>query len=99
MARKASRYKKTSRITRNGITYLGLRVSRPYEDRGDDIFYEVRAGDTLSLIAHRYFGEASLWWVVADFNDILDPFEDLVQGDVLRLPSQSRLWMEVLVDV
>lgn len=91
-----SRYRNTTRLTEGLNTYLGLRQSTFYVLRGSDVFYDVEPNDNLQKISYRFFGSAELWWVVADFNDIFDPFDALVPGSTLRLPSPSRLWMEVL---
>jgi nucleoid-associated protein YgaU len=90
------RYKNSTIITRNGVQYLGLRTPVDTTPQGDDRFYDVQPEDTLQKIAHSQYGDATLWWLVADYNTILDPFEELSPGDVLRLPSQSRLFLEIL---
>ena len=38
-------------------------------------FYIVESGDTWSSIAQKLYGERRLWWVIALFNDIEDPFQ------------------------
>jgi nucleoid-associated protein YgaU len=91
-----SRYRDTGKLTVGQSTYYSLRQSTAYPLRNSDVFYDVQPYDTLHKIAYLFFRNAELWWVVADFNDKIDPFEELVPGDVLRLPSSSRLWMEVL---
>ena len=37
--------------------------------------YEVKAGDTWTLISHNLFGTIRLWWLLCKFNNITDPFE------------------------
>lgn len=46
---------------------------------------ELRPGDTLRLVAHREYGEARLWRLIADENDLGDPL-GVAPGTVLRLP-------------
>ncbi len=41
--------------------------------RVDDGSYEVRWGDTLSGIADRYYGDAFLYWDLAELNGLADP--------------------------
>ena len=38
------------------------------------------------LIASKFYGDQSYWWAVMVFNDIIDPFENLVEGVILYLP-------------
>lgn len=66
------------------------------EVRGNDILHVVKDEDRLDLLAHEYFGDSRLWWVIAEFNNILWMF-DLTVGTTLRIPSFERLNMEVLV--
>lgn len=49
--------------------------------------YTVKAGDTLSGIAARELGNASLWTTIASANNIRDP-NAIQVGQVLVLPSQ-----------
>ena len=49
----------------------------------------VKAGDRLDLLAHTAYGDAELWWRIADANpDLLFP-DALVPGQLLRVPSAS----------
>lgn len=48
------------------------------------------AGQRLDEIAHQYYGDPSLWRLVASLNGINDPMRVPV-GTVLRLPSASAL--------
>lgn len=46
-------------------------------------------GERLDTLAHRYYNDAELWWVIAMANRIADPFA-LVPGTRLRVPSDAR---------
>lgn len=91
-----SRYSKAPRIVRNGELFYGFRPPLDTSHRAGDIYYTVQSGDTLQSIAWKKLGDVKLWWVVAEFNGIKDPFEDLAVGTELRLPSRARIWMEIL---
>lgn len=41
----------------------------------------------LDLLAHRYYGDPLLWWVIADANHIIDQFTEINAGDVIIIPS------------
>lgn len=96
MADSPSRYRNAALIGDGTTVYLGRRALPNTLLRGDDLFVTTRMSDNLHLIAYRNFGDERLWWVVADFNDIMDPMLDVAPGTVLRLPSMTRLWMDVL---
>lgn len=54
--------------------------------------YKVKQGDTLDSLANYYYGRPDFYWVIADFNKILDPLEELFGNyDTLKLPSLSDI--------
>ncbi len=54
----------------------------------EDQTYTVVKGDTLSAIAQRYYGKASLWKRIHDANRDQIPNPDLIRpGQVLRIPK------------
>ncbi len=48
----------------------------------------VQGGDTLRAIAARVFGDASLWYILAEENGLSNPDELLVEGTLLRVPNE-----------
>jgi len=58
-----------------------------------DIYYAVEniyAG-RIDKIATAFYGEDRYWWVIAQFNNILDPLTEIVAGRVLMIPTKDRL--------
>lgn len=56
----------------------------------DGLTYIVVEGDRLDQIAHRVYGRADLWWVIAQGNpDLLLP-DPLEPGTMLRIPNARR---------
>lgn len=49
--------------------------------------YEGRP-DTLGYV---FYGDPGLWWVIAQYNNILDPFTELVEGRILLIPTLERV--------
>ena len=45
----------------------------------------------MDLIASVFYNEPRYWWVIAQYNNILDPFTETTAGRVLLIPSKSRL--------
>lgn len=91
-----SRYRDASFLVDGDEVYIGPRQQPLTHFSSQDRFYRVVSGDDLPRVAAKTLGDARYWWVVADFNDIIDPFAVLEEGTELRLPSQRRLMMEVL---
>jgi len=58
---------------------------------GDD-FHEVTSGEEhmIDLIAHNYYGNENLWWIIAEANKIINPFF-IPAGTILRIPSYNNL--------
>lgn len=46
-------------------------------------------GDRMSKLAHKYYGDARLWWVIAWFNGKPTEFHCKV-GDTIRVPEPLR---------
>ncbi len=74
---------------------LGTRQRIDATPRYDDRFHTVTDGERLDIIAHRYLGDAKLWWIICDYNDLFLPL-DLEPGAVLRIPSVEHVQMRVL---
>ena len=72
-----------------------MRSLTPYERFGeanpdDDALleeYSVKAGDTISGIAHRFYGDWRLWRLIADRNSLID-VRQLVIGMTLLIPPK-----------
>ena len=47
--------------------------------------YTIKDGDTLENIAHRELGKSWKWFIIALYNDIIDPF-DLTTGSTIFIP-------------
>jgi hypothetical protein len=75
--------------------FIGVRGRIDTSRQPDDIFHTVIEGDRIDLLAYRYLGQAELWWIICDYNDIFFPLE-LDAGTVLRIPSVEHVQMRVL---
>jgi nucleoid-associated protein YgaU len=87
-----SRYEECEVLKDGGREYLGVRLSVEIPPRRDDRFHNVVTGDRLDVLAQRYLGDASLWWIICGCNDIASPL-DLHPGTVLRIPAIDRLFV------
>lgn len=54
--------------------------------------HEVDSSDWLDSISYQYYETANLWWVVAMTNNIVNPFEDISEGDHLRILKSNYLY-------
>lgn len=54
--------------------------------------HKVNDYDTLDLLANSYYGRPDLFWIIADFNDIIDPLINLSEKfDSIKIPSLSDI--------
>lgn len=61
----------------------------------DDVIYalhKVKETDSLDSLAEHYYGRPDLYWIIADFNKIQDPFIKLFgKYKTLKIPSLSNI--------
>lgn len=66
-------------------------ITNQLDDTTDFVYYMVQAGDTYDSIALRYYDNPLYYWVICDFNRILDCFERPKEGVLLKIPTFSQL--------
>ena len=82
------RYSTTRRkIDKSGIRVLSTTYYPKIPIENDDTFIHTKDGDRLDNLAHRYYGDNTLWWIIAKANE-------LSKGDIaprtdvkLRVPT------------
>ena len=77
--------------TRKKIDKSGKRIySTTYYPQipieNQDTFIRAKDGDRLDVLAHKYYGDVTLWWVIAKANGVKGK-PTFTIGDVLRIPS------------
>lgn len=60
------------------------------------VSHEILMGDTLDNLSLKYYGRPDLYWVIADFNNIQDPFVDLSNYLTIDIPTLSAISFESL---
>lgn len=89
---------KNSRYVCGGVTEreeigLGWWERKKFNFSADDtpIVITGRHINRIDLIAHDFLGNSKLWWVIAQYNSIIDPHSEIVEGKYLRIPSSSAV--------
>lgn len=102
MAFRKSSDQKNSRYSQGGETEqrgerLGWWERTIISRSDDDIFYTISPEEEgrPDLIAYKFWGEATLMWLVLQYNHIVDVNEELVPGNVIVLPPFSRVITEL----
>ncbi len=82
---------KRYRTTKQKLDKSGIRVYSttyypeiPIENQ--DKFIRAKDGDRLDTLAHNYYGDQTLWWVIAKANGVKGK-PTLTVGEILRIPS------------
>lgn len=84
-----------------GNTLLSEREPFTFRDYPDNVEHTVAEGDSLFVLAARYFNgipdPSELWWVIADFqpDPIHDPTLRLAVGSTIVVPSVRTVLEEV----
>lgn len=65
-------------------------------DRPGNRFYRVQQGDDWGNMAGRLYRDENVWWALAEFNQVIDPFDELVPGEQMTLVSNFDMEFEVL---
>jgi hypothetical protein len=83
-----------------GRTLLTEREPYRFHDHGDTRVHTAAQGDTLFSLAGRYFEPlpraCGFWWVIADFNDVVDATLELEIGRRIFIPSVRTLTEVIL---
>lgn len=69
----------------------------PKINPSDNDFYIVsEQGDRFDLLAHKYYGDVSMWWIIAVANNINDAQFFVEPGLQLRIPFNTNQIMNDL---
>lgn len=55
------------------------------------MLHEVKAGETLDSIALDNYSNSTYFWVIADFNHIIDPYKPLKVGTKIKIPTLADI--------
>ena len=77
--------------TNNGFLEWWERYSFA-KDSSDTVYTVENANENrLDLIAAIFYGDTSLSWLLAQYNNIIDPMTEVTAGRLLLIPSKDRV--------
>jgi len=98
MAETNSTLVRTSRYVSGGVTEVNAsalewweRTVFPVNDDDTSYVVEKKFEGRLDLITAVYLSEPRYWWIVAQYNNILDPYTEVKEGVVIYIPSLERV--------
>ena len=69
----------------------------PIED--SDIFIYPKFGDRLDNLAHKYYNDVSLWWIIAKANNLDSAHIGLEVGKQIRIPMDIESILNKLKEI
>lgn len=77
----------------NNRYFLGTFPSINIPPDPTDQLYIIQAGDDArpDILSYKFYKTPALFWVILRVNDILDPFEKMYVGMLIRIPTIQRL--------
>ena len=76
----------------DGSEFIGAVILPVMDPRDDDTDYLVQAWDRLDVLAKRFYGDETLWWVIAHRNGIDSMLGGMKYGELIQIPSAS--WVQ-----
>ena len=52
-----------------------------------DLFVATETGDRLDTLAHQFYKDSTLWWIITSANNIHDAPIGFKEGTILRIPQ------------
>ena len=84
----ASRYENNkSQKLKDGRQVYRTRIYPNIPKSDEDIYIVTQTGDRLDTLAHQFYKDASLWWIIATANNIHDATFAVGDGITLRIPQ------------
>ena len=75
--------------TESGKRYYPTTIYSQVNPQSSDIYLITVKGDRMDNIAFQYYGDASLWWIIAASNDIPQDSIFIPVGTHLRIPTNT----------
>ena len=72
-----------------GKVFYGTILYPKIERSATDLYVESRAGDRLDLLANEFYKDVTLWWIIAQANDIGHGTMAVKGGLQLRIPMET----------
>jgi hypothetical protein len=83
-----SRYKNNeNKKTIDGRTVYKSKIYPNIPLRDNDLYVATETGDRLDTLAYQFYGDSTLWWIIASANNIHNAVFGFEDGTILRIPQ------------
>jgi hypothetical protein len=87
-----SRYNTTKQIKdENGTRRASTTIFPSMPSRAEDIFVKITSPERLDLLAYRFYGDASKWWIIASSNGLGKGTLFVPENTIIRIPADSKI--------
>jgi hypothetical protein len=85
----ASRYTYSTTLTKKDTEkmYLSSVIYPKIKASNDDMYVISDEADRLDILALKYYGDQSLWWIIATANNLNEASYSITPGIQLRIPA------------
>lgn len=75
-----------------------LDITPRFEDisRTDNRAYRLRDTDEWDMLAHKLYGDSDLFHVILEWNQVINPFDEIQPGKELSIPSTNAVFLDYL---
>lgn len=80
-------YTNTIKESDTNKSYLETTIYPRVKPSDNDFYIISQAGDRLDMLAHKYYGNTNLWWIIAVTNNLNDANFFVEEGIQLRIPA------------
>lgn len=80
--------KNTKRLA-DGKKVLRTYIPKSIPKKDDDIYIITQETDRLDLLASQFYGDSTLWWIIANANNLNSVNIGLTAGTQLRIPKNK----------
>lgn len=70
------------------------RIPLKYTPSPNDKLHKVTRWDNLSDLSFDYYGSSKWWWVIADVNNVFDPF-NLTSNESIIIPDLDLIKLQI----
>lgn len=86
-----SRYTNSEKLQTKGSKkqYLESTIYPMVKASDTDLYIISEKGDRLDLLANKYYGDQTMWWIIATANNINDATFYVEPGIQLRIPTDT----------
>jgi len=86
------RYKNTSQVS--GKSKFETTHFQSIPPGSNDLYIIAKKYDRLDLLAHKYYGDRNLWWIIAVSNEMVNGSVVVPTGKRIRIPASGIGFMD-----